>query len=435
MPRLLRPLRRRGYRLLFLTLLAALLVEGMWMIAVVWQVIAMGGSATSLSTVSAAAALGLVGSALAGGVLADRVSQQRILFVLEVLKVVVLGALAGVILLGVVTIPLLMAGALVIGVVSGLYYPAYSALLPRLVAEDELLAVNGYESMVRPALSMAAGPALAGWLIALGDPGIALLVAAAACLAAAGAVAAIRPAELDGGLSTEAERQGVHPFRDLIEGMRYVAVTPWLLSTLLFASLLVFLVTGPIDVLIPFTIESRLHGDAGDHSLVLAAYGAGGVVGGFVMSVRRLPRRYLTAMVALWGLGALPLAVIGLARNTWTMAAAGFVLGVLFEAPVVVWGTLLQRRVPRRLLGRVSSLDFFVSLVFMPVSMAVAGPAGEAFGATTVFVVAAVVPLPLAVLAWAWARMRADELAHPLLAADDTLSPSVNAPPTAGTVG
>jgi hypothetical protein len=32
--------------------------------------------------------------------------------------------------------------------------------------------------------------------------------------------------------------------------------------------------------------------------------------------------------------------------------------------------------VPPHLLGRVSSLDFFVSLALMPVSMALAGPAG-----------------------------------------------------------
>jgi len=39
---------------------------------------------------------------------------------------------------------------------------------------------------------------------------------------------------------------------------------------------------------------------------------------------------------------------------------------------MVIWGTLLQRRVPAAMLGRVSSLDFFVSLALMPVSMAIA---------------------------------------------------------------
>ena len=56
------------------------------------------------------------------------------------------------------------------------------------------------------------------------------------------------------------------------------------------------------------------------------------------------------------------------------MVLALFVVGVADGAGMVIWGTLFRRRVPAAMLGRVSSLDFFVSLAFMPVSMAVAGP-------------------------------------------------------------
>ena len=44
------------------------------------------------------------------------------------------------------------------------------------------------------------------------------------------------------------------------------------------------------------------------------------------------------------------------------MFAALFVVGATYSAAMVIWGTLLQRRVPDGLRGRVSSLDFFVSL-------------------------------------------------------------------------
>ena len=58
----------------------------------------------------------------------------------------------------------------------------------------------------------------------------------------------------------------------------------------------------------------------------------------------------------------------------------------------MLWGTLLQRRVPPAMLGRVSSLDFFVSLALMPVSMAIAGPVGETIGIATTFLIAGLVP-------------------------------------------
>jgi len=70
--------------------------------------------------------------------------------------------------------------------------------------------------------------------------------------------------------------------------------------------------------------------------------------------------------------------------------------------------------VPSALLGRVSSLDFFVSLALMPVSMAVAGPVGEAVGIAPTFAVVGVLAAASAVLTLLLARLGPDELAHPL---------------------
>jgi hypothetical protein len=81
---------------------------------------------------------------------------------------------------------------------------------------------------------------------------------------------------------------------------------------------------------------------------------------------------------------------------------------------MVIWGTLLQRRVPPELLGRVASLDFFVSISLMPVSMAIAGPVSEAIGLRTTFLIAGVVPAAAAVVTIVAARLPRDEVAHPL---------------------
>ncbi|GAB3134222.1 tetracycline efflux MFS transporter Tet(V) [Tsukamurella serpentis] len=433
---MLRPLLRRNYRLLFITLLCALIADGMWMIAMVWQVIRMGGSPTSVSVVSGGAAVGLLVSTLAGGVVADRFPQQRILFVLEVCNASVIGGIGILVWLDAVTVPMMLSATVALGLVSGFYFPAYSALVPRLVPPGELLAVNGYESAVRPAAAMAAGPAIAGALIGLHSPGLALVAAAVLPLTGAVVVTCIRldptVAGDDDGDGTESEPG--HPLRELWEGVRYVRRTPWLLATLLFASLLVLVVSGPIDVLLPFAIKDAAQGGASEHSMILAAYGIGGVVGALVMASQTLPRRYLTVMMCLWGMGAVPLIVFGLATNVMVMAVAGFVLGVVFEAPMVIWGTLLQRRVPRALLGRVSSLDFFVSLVFMPLSLALAGPVSSMIGLSATFVIAGLLPLPLAAIAVMWARMGRDELAHPLTD-DAPVTPTVNAPPPERTVG
>jgi predicted MFS family arabinose efflux permease len=217
---------------------------------------------------------------------------------------------------------------------------------------------------------------------------------------------------------------------DVREGFRYMVRTPWLLSTLLFAAVMLLAFIGPFEVLVPFAIKAA-GGGPSQHALVLAAFGIGGAVGSLAVASWRLPRRYLTVMNLCWGIGCVPLVVFGLTTRLWVMLAAGAVMGATFQAGMVIWGTLLQRRVPPALLGRVSSLDFFVSISLMPVSMALAGPVSELIGLTATFVVGGLAPPVFAVVAIVAARLPADEIAHPL---DVGAHPAADGGPAPGDV-
>jgi hypothetical protein len=139
-------------------------------------------------------------------------------------------------------------------------------------------------------------------------------------------------------------------------------------------------------------------------------------------------------MNVLWGLGCVPMVLFGASPALWVMIAGAAAIGATFQAGTVIWGTLLQRRVPPELLGRVSSLDFFTSLSFMPLSMTLAGTVSEAIGTTTTFLIAGLAPPVMAVIAVVAARLPADELAHPLdIGADGgTPAPVVGEPAPAG---
>lgn len=420
-PRALRPLRNPAYRWLAAALVASMVGAGIWMVALVWQIVAIGGGAAELSLVAGASAVGMLLTTLLGGALADRMSQRRILLVVEVVRAASVGIVALLSLTGALAAWQLAVVALVGGIMAGLYYPAYSALLPSVLPEDELMAANGFEGMARPVLMQAGGPALASALIAISSPGAALAVAAMTSVAAAVFILKVPEVPLRGerpALEAESESGPRHPalalLADVRDGFTYMVRTPWLLGTLTFASLLIFLIMGPFEVLVPFVIKDRAAGGPEDHALILAAFGIGGAVGSAIIASLRMPRRYLTVMNLLWAFGCLPLAVFGLADQIWVMAVAAFLVGAAFNGGVVIWGTLLQRRVPAEMLGRVSSLDFFVSLAFMPVSMAVAGPAGESLGLPVVFLIAGVAPLVIGIVAIVAARMTRDELANPL---------------------
>jgi DHA3 family tetracycline resistance protein-like MFS transporter len=202
--------------------------------------------------------------------------------------------------------------------------------------------------------------------------------------------------------------------RDLRDGFVFMIATPWLLWTLLFASIFVLVVLGPIEVLLPFIAADRFDDGARMYGFILAFFGIGSAIGALTVSSLRMPRRYLTVMIGAWSVGSIPLVVVGTTTSFPVMAIATFVIGVTDGAGMVIWGTVLQRRVPTHMLGRVSSLDFFVSLVFMPLSFAVVGPLSKVVSMQTIFWISGVVPVLLAVVAVLAARMPRDEIAHPL---------------------
>ena len=413
MPAALRPLRHRDFCLLWVGLAVSLVGGGLWLVALAWQVISLGAGPTGLSLVTALYGVGLLAFLLVGGVVADRLPQRLVMIAADLARAAALLVLGALSLSGDLKIWYLAVGGVVIGAGEAFFIPSYTALVPRLLPEGELLAANGLEGTLRPLAQQAAGPALGGLAVAAFSPGMAILAGGLTYLFSAGCLVAMRfRPKKDAGVPTSPGASSV--FVDLREGLGYVRRTNWLWTTLLFALAFVLFIVGPLEVLLPFAVRDNLGGGADAYGLALAAFGVGGAAGALAISSGRLPRRYLTAMLLMWGLGSLPFAVVGLANTLWMMCAALFVVGAAFSAGMVIWGTLLQRRVPEGLRGRVSSLDFFVSLALMPVSMAIAGPSGAAFGIASVFLVAGLVPVLLAVAAILIPRLDRDEIAHPL---------------------
>lgn len=428
LPRALSPFRHPPYRRLALALVLSSFASGVWLVGLVWEVIRLGGGPAQLSIVNTAGAVGVLVPALIGGVVADRIPQKRILLTVAGVELAGMGLVSALSLTDTAELWHLAVISFVTGMGMAFYFPAYSAWLPALVPKADLQAVNGFEGMVRPAVGQAFGPAVAGVAVGVASSGAALAIAAIASLCGLLALTRVplTPVRREPDLTAPEAARGpiASGLRDVREGFAYMVRTPWLLATLLFAAAMVLVMMGPLEVLVPFLIKDRLGGDAGDHAAVLAAFGIGGAVGSLTVASMRMPRRYLTWMNLTWGVSCVPMAVMGFATSVWQIVVAGFVLGVLFSGPMVIWGTLLQRRVPPHLLGRVSSLDFFVSISLMPISMALAGPVSEAIGLRTTFLIAGVVPVVAAVVAVVAARLPADEIAHPLRDDEQPLLPA-----------
>jgi DHA3 family tetracycline resistance protein-like MFS transporter len=100
-----------------------------------------------------------------------------------------------------------------------------------------------------------------------------------------------------------------------------------------------------------------------------------------VIGQRGLPRRDITFMYLVWTAATLAVAGYGLADAVWQLMLASLAFNALETAGTIVWATAKQRHVPAALLGRVSSLDWLISIGLLPLSFALTGPVSGAIGA------------------------------------------------------
>jgi hypothetical protein len=116
-------------------------------------------------------------------------------------------------------------------------------------------------------------------------------------------------------------------------------------------------------------------------------------------------------MYCAWIPSGVLVAGLGVARTVVLVALLYGLLGVLFEFGNLIWATLLQERVPARVLGRVSSLDWLISVGLYPVGLAVAGPVAAAIGVTAVLVGGGLLSIPITLAGLLWRGVRAAD--HP----------------------
>jgi hypothetical protein len=148
---------------------------------------------------------------------------------------------------------------------------------------------------------------------------------------------------------------------------------------------------GPAEVLLPYIVKNDLHRGAADLGIVFAAGGLGSVACAVVIGQRGLPRRDITFMYAAWTLATVAVAGYGLANAVWQLMLASFAFNALETAGTIVWATAKQRHVPAPLLGRVSSLDWLISIGLLPLSFALTGPVSAAIGAQATLVAAGLI--------------------------------------------
>jgi hypothetical protein len=402
---LLTPLRDRRFRLLWSAMFVSLLGDGAFLVALAWQVYEMSDGPTAMSFVGIAMTVPTIAFLLVGGVVSDRRDRRSILIAADLARGVAIGLLALLTLTGALELWHILALVAVYGAGAAFFAPAFDAIVPDLLPAARLGQANALDQLVRPIVLRMAGPALGGLMVAAAGAGATFAVDAASFLVSAVLVSRIaspaRPRSLD---AAPASVLG-----DLREGWDFVRRRVWLWGTFAAAAIAYLLFMGPVEVLVPFVVKDGLHGDATDLGLVFAAGGLGSIACAVAMGRRALPRRSMTFIYVTWTLATLAVAGYGLGRSIWQLMLAGVAFNALETAGTIVWATLKQRHVPAAMLGRVSSLDWLISIGLLPLSFALTGPVTAAIGARATLVGAGVIGAVVTLAALALPGMRAIE--------------------------
>jgi Transmembrane secretion effector len=382
----LRPLRIRDFRLLWTGMTVSLIGDGVYIVAVAWLVYQeLGASPAALAAVGVAWTTPQVIFVLASGALSDRMDRRWLMIAGDLLRLVAIGTIGLLALNDNITVPLLVALIVPYGIGQAMFSPAFSSFVPLLVPEDLLVEANSIGQVVRPLAMMVIGPTLGGVLVTPGA-GWAFIADAATFAVSAGCIFAMRTRP-EG--RKDEERAAL--WRDVVEGIRYVRSETWIVAALVAATISLLCTWGPWETLVPYVVKNDLHGNGVALGLVFGAGGVASVLVGLAMAQRGgLPRKPITALYLAWALGMLMTAGFGLVTSLWQAMAVAFVAEGSIAVLIVIWYTLLQKLVPRDLLGRVISLDWMISTAGVPLSFAIVGPLSAAFGVDRTLIVAGV---------------------------------------------
>lgn len=383
----LRPLRVRDFRLLWFGQTISFIGDGVYIFAIAWLIYRdLDASPAVFSLVGAAWSLPQVLLLMATGALSDRMDRRHLMIAGDLLRMVAIAGIGFLVLTDQVVLPIVIALVFVFGAGQALFGPAFNSIIPMIVPEDLLVQANSIGQIVRPLSLIVLGPIVGAFLVSAFGTGWAFVFDAATFLVSAGFVWAMR-VRRDRELASDRTRL----IDDIREGVRYVRGTRWLLMGLLGGFVSLFCVWGPWETLVPYVISKDLAGSELDLALVFGAGGVGSVVAGVVMAQRGgLPRKPLTVMYLSWAVGMGMTAGFGLITDVWQGMLVALVAEACIALLIVIWFTLLQRLVPQGLLGRVTSLDWMITILGAPVSFLVVGPLAAIFGADAVLIVAGV---------------------------------------------
>ena len=366
--------------------------NGMGPIALAFGILALpNGSANILGFVLGVTTIVFLIMTPFGGVIADKYGRARMVGLTDMAAGLVLLVQVAYFARGDVPIAVLLIVNGFFGLMWGIFWPAFSGLVPAVLPEAGLQKGNALNAFMTNA-GVILGAAAAGILIDIFGVAFTLAIDAISFIVSGFMIFTFRH------LTPRAKTSENTMLDDLIHGWRVFLSFRWIVIIVASFSFIVMCWAAAENVLGPLIALEHFNG-AKSWSFVITAESAGLIVGSIIaIKVKpKYPMRFLM------------LSSFSITFYIWSMAKpqsllmiafGAFLFGITLELWGTLWYTALQRKVPRYSLSRVSAFDGMGSMMFRPVGLAIAAPLSILFGIENVLeifagitVVAIILPL------------------------------------------
>jgi MFS family permease len=366
--------------------------NGMGPIALAFGILALpNGSANMLGLVLGTTTVVFLIMAPFGGVIADKYGRARMVGLTDMAAGLVLFIQVFYFANGNVPIAVLLITNGFFGLMWGIFWPAFSGLMPAVLPEAGLQKGNALNAFMTNA-GVILGAAAAGLLIDVFGVAFTLAIDAASFFISGLMIFTFRH------LTPRAKHTENTMLDDLLHGWKVFLSFRWIVIIVGAFSFIVMCWAAAENVLGPLIALEHFNG-AKSWSFVISAESAGLIVGSLIaIKVKpKYPMRFLmissfTITFYIWSL-AKP-------QSLLMIAFGAFLFGITLDLWGTLWSTALQRKVPRDSLSRVSAFDAMGSMMFRPVGLAIAAPFSTLVGIenflqilAAITVVAIVVPL------------------------------------------
>lgn len=355
--------------------------DGFQQIALIYLIFELGGSGSEMALALFFLVFPRILLLLVGGVAVDRLSAKQVIWVSDFARFAIMAALILFLVSNSLSFPLLYLLLSLSGVASGFFYPAFNTIVPYVVETKDLEKANAWvQSISQTAIFI--GPPLAGLVVGLYGVEAGFLINAVSYLI--GAITGIM-VSVNKELSTKVKDSRL--LADFAEGFQQVWKTKWLRTVLLVDLVGGLVVVGPMQITLPLYARESFHLAPSQMGFVLAAFGAGSVIG--MMCIAKLQPKYKTLRSFYWLelLQGLIMFLLAL-PSVWIVMLSLAAIGILNGISSVIIISKIQANVPKARLGRTMSIVSLAAFGAVPISQLATGWLSDLVPYAFVFVLA-----------------------------------------------